>query len=740
MASLSGTSSIPTSSLDARVREVVKHYWGFDELRPLQAQAIEAGLSQRDSLVVLPTGGGKSLCYQVPPVVEDRFDVVISPLISLMKDQVDGLRENGYPAAAVHSNLTPTERRVLREGIRNRQFRLLFVSPERLVQPEFLSFLDRQDIRAFAIDEAHCISQWGHDFRKEYRQLAQLKDRFPNASIHAYTATATKRVQQDIIAQLGLRNPHILVGTFDRPNLVYRILPKTNEFAQALEIIRRHPKEAAIVYCLSRNDTEDMATYLTSQGVNAAAYHAGMEKGPRTKVQERFAAEDLDVIAATVAFGMGIDRSNVRCIIHASMPKTIEHYQQETGRAGRDGLEAECVLLYSARDAMRWEKLISKSAEQAEDPESVIAAGMELLRHMRGLCGTLECRHRALSRYFGQTYPRDNCGGCDVCLGEVESMADSTDIARKILSCIYRINQRFGVGHLVSVLRGANTDAVRKNRHDQLSTYGILREMDEGALTNLVYQLLDQGLIRRSGGDRPVLQLGEEAGAVLRGGRSVRLLDPGRVAVRKSKADTSSWEGVDRDLFDHLRVVRKQLALERQVPAFVIFSDAVLRELARLRPASLKSMKRISGIGEKKLADIGQKFVDMIVVHCRAHGLSMDAFGQGVPSAAPPEKRPNAMKEQAMAMFRAGAQVADVARAIGRAESTTWQYLEEFIAKERPKSVEPWVDGETYKRVIAAAAAAADDRLGTIFEALNKEIPYGVIRIVLAHRMVWSEE
>ncbi|UCD76382.1 MAG: RecQ family ATP-dependent DNA helicase, partial [Phycisphaerales bacterium] len=566
--------SVDQCDRTAEVLAAVKRYWGYDSLLPLQAEAIDAGLRQRDSLVVLPTGGGKSLCYQVPPVVGGRMDVVVSPLISLMKDQVDSLRQCGYPAAAVHSNLTSGDRDEVRRGMSEGRYRLLFISPERLVTPRFLEFLARRDVQVFSIDEAHCISHWGHDFRPEYRQLSLLKERFPGASVHAYTATATQRVQTDIIAQLGLTDPQVLVGRFDRPNLVYRIIPSVDAYMQVLEVIRRHAGEAVIVYCITRKETEDLAEFLRANGVNAASYHAGMEKEQRSKTQEAFAQERLDVVVATVAFGMGIDRSDVRCVIHAAMPKSIEHYQQETGRAGRDGLEAECVLFYSAADAIKWQRIFTLGAQNADEPEEVTAAQLELLHHIRGLCGTLRCRHRALSRYFGQKYEEPNCEACDVCLGEVEGMDEGTTIAQKILSCIYRLGQRFGVGYTVQVLRGAETEQVRRNRHDQLTTYGLLADLTEKTLTNLVYQLVDQGLISRTEGDRPVLQLNEESMAVLRGEREVHLVEPAAGPMQKTRLAEVSWEGVDEALFERLRDLRREIARERSVPAYVIFGDA----------------------------------------------------------------------------------------------------------------------------------------------------------------------
>lgn len=730
--------------IDPAVLRALKHYWGYDALRPLQAEAIAAGLANRDSLVVLPTGGGKSLCYQIPPIVADRMDVVISPLISLMKDQVDGLRQNGYPAAALHSGLSTDEKQTLRDGMREGKYRLLFVSPERLVDARFIAYLQRCDVRAFAIDEAHCISQWGHDFRPEYRQLAQLKQRFPAASMHAYTATATERVREDIVQQLGLREPTVLVGGFDRPNLVYRVLQASDRHGQALEIVRRHANEACIVYCLSRRDTDDMAAFLKANGVKAAAYHAGLAKEERSRVQEAFAAERLDVVAATVAFGMGIDRSNVRCVIHAAMPKSIEHYQQETGRAGRDGLEAECVTLYSFADVRRWERLIAMSAEQSSEPERLIAAQSELLQHMQAYCGSAECRHRALTRYFGQRYERDDCGACDVCLDEVESMPESTVTAKKILSCIYRLGQPYGVKYLTDVLRGSEAAAIKQRGHHELSTHGLLRDMPEKTVQNLIFQLIDQDLIQRSTGDRPVLMLNDASKEVLLGQREVRLIDPGRHTAHASRAASEGWEGVDRDLFDALRAIRRELAEEAGVPAFVIFGDRTLRELAAVRPDSIDALRGISGIGEKKRAAYGEQFIQIIRAHCEAHGVAMNVTGAATvqrPARRAGRTKPvNRQKEQAMQLFAEGASIDEICAATGRAESTIGHYLEDYIRETKPASISPWVDDVTYQRVIDAASTLAAERLAPIHEHLGGDVPYGAIRAALTHYEVMRAE
>ena len=607
----------------ADVLATVRRYWGYSELRPLQEEAIRAGLERRDSLVVMPTGGGKSLCYQVPAELAQRTDIVISPLISLMKDQVDGLRECGYPAAALYSGMPLYAVKETEEQVVAGRYRLVFVAPERLLTARFLQLIAPLKVRAFAIDEAHCISQWGHDFRPEYRQLAELKTRFPRASIHAYTATATQRVRADIIEQLRLEKPVVLVGIFDRPNLIYRVLPRIDARAQVLEVLRRHPGQAAIVYCLSRNDTESMAGALKATGLRAACYHAGMEAEARRQTQEAFSSEALDVVAATVAFGMGIDRSDVRCVIHAAMPKSIEHYQQETGRAGRDGLEAECVLLYSAADVLRWESLIEKSAAESSPAPESIAASRQLLAQMRRLCTSVRCRHRALSEYFGQDYFPSQCGACDLCFGEVEGLTDATLTAQKILSCVARAGQQFGAEHIVDVLLGAHTERVRRWGHDKLTTYSLMKGTDRKSVTNMIYQLLDEGLLERTSDERPVLRLNDAAREVLRGNRAVQLLQP-KAKVKKTRLDEKFWESVDSGLFEILRNLRRQLAAERGVPAYVLFSDATLRDMARVRPGSPGALLGIRGVGERKLADLGERFLEVIAKHCRENRLPLD--------------------------------------------------------------------------------------------------------------------
>jgi ATP-dependent DNA helicase RecQ len=593
----------------------VRRFWGFESLRPLQEQAIHAGLDRRDSLVVMPTGGGKSLCYQVPPAVAKRTDIVISPLIALMKDQVDALRACGYPAAALHSGMDAAEIRAAEHEIAAGNRHLIFVAPERMLTPRFLELAARLRVSTFAIDEAHCISHWGHDFRPEYRQLAELKTRFRNASIHAYTATATQRVRSDIVEQLRLEDPAVLVGSFDRANLLYRVIPKVRVDEQVRTALERHRGDAAIVYCISRKDTEAMARYLASCGIRAAHYHAGMEAEERRRTQDRFAAEEIDVVVATVAFGMGIDRSDIRCVIHSAIPKTIEHYQQETGRAGRDGLPAECVLFYSAADVVRWRDLIERSAAEANAPAEVAENGRGMLEEIRRFATVARCRHAALSAYFGESYPKPNCGACDLCLGEEEGLADATVIAQKVLSCVARVEQRFGVEHVVDVLSGSDSERVRRWRHHELSTFGLLQEMARKNVTSVIYQLIDAELLERTPGDRPVLKLNAASWEVLRGKRQVKLLEPKKLKPARTAMEEDTWREVDAELFEKLRALRREIAVQRGVAAFVILHDSTLRELARRRPTSLADLRDLRGIGEKKIADFGARIVEQIASH-----------------------------------------------------------------------------------------------------------------------------
>ncbi|MBN8643635.1 MAG: RecQ family ATP-dependent DNA helicase [Planctomycetes bacterium] len=629
------------------LRSVVRSVWGYDTLRPMQGEAIRASLERRDSLVVMPTGGGKSLCYQVPPLITGKLTVVVSPLIALMQDQVAGLRLSGYSAAALHSHVSPEEARRVRESARDGSLRLLLIAPERLLLDGTVSWMRSLGDRlgSIAVDEAHCISQWGHDFRPEYRRLAELRAHLPGMALHAYTATATPRVREDIVHQLRLEDPLVLVGRFDRPNLTYRVLPRTRVVEQCERALSRHKGEAAIVYCISRRETESLADALRARGIDARAYHAGMDAAARTRVSADFKAERLDVVCATVAFGMGIDRGDVRCVVHAGMPKSVEHYQQETGRAGRDGLPSECILLYSPADSERWRTLMERSASEGGGGDTAaLNAQLELLRHMRMVAGSGRCRHAALSEYFGQAYEppaptpapeaTGGCGACDVCLNELDEVPGSAVVAQKIISCVYRVGQGFGAAHVADVLRGKATARIIEKGHDRVSTFGLLRSMHRDSIVACVHQLVDAGALAIAPGEFPVVTLTGASKAFLSGERAARLLElprerggasadgtsgPGKRG-RRAESGVDALDARQRELFESLRALRREIAERLGVPPFVVFADTTLIELAVSRPTTPEAMLEVKGVGRKKLEQFGEAFAGRIAQWAGADG------------------------------------------------------------------------------------------------------------------------
>lgn len=597
--------------------EVLERIWGYTAFRPLQREAMDAILARRDSLVVMPTGAGKSICFQAPALVADGLALVVSPLISLMKDQVDTLVGNGVAAACYNSALSSEQKADVMERLRSGRIKLLYVSPERLVGDGAEGFLRRVAAGAakvgfIAVDEAHCISQWGHDFRPEYRQLARLREFFPGVSLHAFTATATARVRRDITEQLALTSPIELVGSFDRPNLTYRVLARASLKTQILDVLRRHGGEAGIIYCTSRKDVDQLAAWLQGQGLRAVPYHAGLSDQERHRHQDAFLDEHADVVVATVAFGMGIDRSDVRYVIHAGAPQSLEHYQQESGRAGRDGLEAECVLIVSGADFLKWRQMLERSGELNEQKR-------QLLRDIERYASGVGCRHKHLLAHFAERYTKPDCGACDYCLGELESVPDAVTLARKILSCVARVGQRFGAAHVTNVLRGAGSEQVASRGHDTLTTFGLLKDQSIDDVRGYIDQLLGRGFLRQTDDQYPVLALTDDGVALLKDpGASPDLSlarqkrpDPTR-SRQRSKAETEGWEGVDRDLFERLRAFRLTVARGRGVPPYVIFHDTTLRELARQKPSSLDELRHVYGVGARKADDLGAAVLDVI--------------------------------------------------------------------------------------------------------------------------------
>ena len=586
----------------------LKKHFGYDEFRPLQEEIVSDALAGHDVFALMPTGGGKSLCFQLPALLRDGLTIVVSPLISLMKDQVDALQTSGIAATFLNSALHRHEAVERLRGLSRGQYRMLYLAPERLMLDGFLQRALNWNVTQIAIDEAHCISEWGHDFRPEYRELKKLRRDLPDVPIMALTATATERVRKDIVDQLHLDNARCYVASFNRPNLTYRVVPKSSPYEQVLTFIRSRPNESGIVYCASRRTADSLATKLNSDGVKAKPYHAGLEAKERTKHQELFLRDDARVITATIAFGMGINKPNVRFVVHHDLPKNIESYYQETGRAGRDGLPSECVLLFSAGDVAKQRRFIEEKSER----EQRIA--QEQLRDTIHYAETRDCRRATLLKYFGEEFPAP-CNGCDNCLEPRETF-DGTVLAQKFLSCIQRVRQKsgfsFGLNHIVDVLNGAATEPIRQRGHDQLSTYGIGQDLKRGAWLAIGRELLRLGLVTAAPGRFATLELTEAGWAALRERKQITLTKPYDVQEKKRSKRRAGEIECDEALFEKLRILRRKLADERDVPAYIIFSDVALREMARAYPTTTVEFSRIPGVGQQKLRDFAEPFTTAI--------------------------------------------------------------------------------------------------------------------------------
>ena len=601
---------------------LLKQFFGYESFRPLQEEVMRDALAGHDTFVLMPTGGGKSLCYQLPALAKGGLTIVVSPLIALMKDQVDALDEAGVAATYLNSTLSAGESRERLAKLYNGEYRLLYVAPERLMLPEMLERLIEWRPGLIAVDEAHCISEWGHDFRPEYRQIAELRGRFPETPLMALTATATERVREDIVSQLRLREPKRFVASFNRVNLTYRVIPRSQPLRQVLDVAKRHTGESGIVYCASRNSTERLAKRLSEKGIQAVPYHAGLDADVRAKNQEAFIRDEVQVVCATIAFGMGIDKPDVRFVIHHDLPKNIEGYYQETGRAGRVGLPADCVLLFNASDVA---KQIGFIEEKTDEQEQRVAR--DLLQKMVHFAETSDCRRRSLLDYFSEAYMDANCGACDNCLEPRETF-DGTEAAQKFLACIYRIRERsgfgFGLNHVVEVLTGADTEAIRKWGHDQVSTHGIGDEFGRDEWKAIGRELMRLGLAQLTSGRMSVVELTPEGREWLRSREPLELTRP-VVAKPKSREKRIRSERAgeiecDEMLFERLRELRLELAVKEGVPPYMIFGDVALREMARDCPATLATFGLISGVGEKKKSKFGKLFISEIAAYLEVKG------------------------------------------------------------------------------------------------------------------------
>lgn len=592
--------------------------FGYNAFRPLQREIIEAYLGGRDVFALLPTGGGKSLCYQLPALHREGLTVVVSPLIALMKDQVDQLQAAGVAATYLNSSLGAAEARSRLAGLHRHEWKLLFVAPERLLLDTWQENLRQWNVAAMAIDEAHCISEWGHDFRPEYRQLAQLRELLPDIPMLACTATATQRVREDIVQLLRLREPAVFAASFNRPNLSYRVVPKDEPLKQIMDFVRRREDDSGIVYCSTRATTERVAEGLAARGFAAKPYHAGLSSDERAENQEMFLRDEVRIICATIAFGMGINKPNVRWVIHHDLPKNLEGYYQETGRAGRDGLPGDCLLLFSGGDVAKHLHFIEEISVETE--KQVARTQLRQVVHYAEHSG---CRRAELLGYFGEIFPLNNCGACDNCI-EPREMYDGTIVAQKFLSCIYRIRQAspFGAGlnHIVEVLTGAETENVRRRGHNTLSTYGIGAELTRPQWAAVGRELMRLGLVAQAEGEYPTVELTDEGVALLRSRSPIQLTKPIESPKARRTIKRVGEVACDEILLARLRKLRKKLADERRVPAYVIFGDATLRQLAREYPETPVELEGVFGMGEKKRAEFGPVFLEAIAAHLGEHG------------------------------------------------------------------------------------------------------------------------
>jgi len=711
-------------------QEILKNQFGYDSFRMNQQAAIEAVLNRKDCVVLMPTGGGKSLCYQIPSLILDGLTLVVSPLIALMKDQVDALKANGVEADFLNSSQTSREQTEVFQSVRQGKTKILYVAPERLLQSgdQFIDFLRSLKISLFAIDEAHCISSWGHDFRPEYIQLGKLKRYFPEIPVIALTATADKLVRKDIFERLNIKDAELFLSSFNRPNIHYRVEPKRNSYAQLLDYLETKRDESGIIYCLSRNSTESLAADLRDEGYNALPYHAGLDKATRDKNQELFLKDEVKIIVATIAFGMGIDKSNVRFVVHCDLPKNVESYYQETGRAGRDGLESEALLFFSWADVAKL-----KGFAEVEGNKSQTDIMLRKLNQMGEFGDLKTCRRKFLLSYFGENLEED-CGSCDNCGKEFERF-DGTIIAQKALSAVYRTSQRMGLGYLVDFLRGSQSQKIW-DEHKNLKTYGVGADVSKNQWFEYFRDLISQGFLKQSDGQFPIIQLTEKSIDVLKGNVPVELI---KVTVKEEKK-TSLVKDVShdyfKDLFAELKTVRTAFARGENVPPYVIFSDVTLVEMATYLPLDLSEMSQISGVGELKLQKYGADFVSEIKNYCEENNLESRI---ALKSPKREKKQRAKLNEKgqntfqiSLEMFQSGMEIAEIARERGVTKSTIETHLVRFIPSGEI-ALTDLVDEDKIEPIKRAIEKFKDiGAISPIKEHLGENYSYGEIRAVLA--------
>ncbi len=724
------------------LEQALKHYFGYDSFRLGQRQIIEAALQNRDLLIIMPTGGGKSLCFQLPALLKRGLTVVVSPLISLMQDQVQALRDNGISAAFINSSLNYKQVLACEQSILKGKTKLLYIAPERLLGERFLPFLDvvqnEIGIAGFAIDEAHCVSEWGHDFRPEYRQLQQLRYRYADVPVMALTATATERVRQDIIQQLALKQPNIHIASFNRPNLYYEVQPKQkNTYNQILKIIKQS-KSSGIIYCLSRNKVDELTFKLQHSGIKALPYHAGLSNEERASNQTRFIRDDVQVMVATVAFGMGINKLDVRFVIHHDLPRNLENYYQESGRAGRDGEPARCTIFFGYGDRKTIEFLI----KQKPDPQEQQIASQQLRQVINYAEGT-DCRRTIQLSYFGEHFP-GNCGNCDNCL-ESKPVEDWTIEAMKFLSCVARCQERFGMNYIIDVLRGSGDQKIIQNGHNQLSTYGIGKDKSVDEWKMLGRSLLHQGLVEQTTDGYPILKLNPRSWEVMKRQRSVSIAvptpKPDIIATAKSNLENELRKAAEVEmLFEKLRSLRKQLADAQSVPPYVVFGDSTLRLMAQQQPQTLEEFKEISGVGAHKLAQYGKQFIAEIRAYCQEQKLvevphqrqSQTSLADDIEIASP-----SYTQLLTLDLFKQNFTVEEIAEKRNLRPTTITNHLAELIEMNQPVDLNRLVPPERQKKIWQALQAVGVGSLTQVCEYLGSSYTYDEIKLV---RGWWRRE
>ncbi|MCK5122651.1 MAG: DNA helicase RecQ [Candidatus Pacebacteria bacterium] len=710
------------------MKQLLKTYFGYDEFRPLQEDIINNVLNKKDTFVLMPTGGGKSLCYQLPALKFEGLTLVISPLIALMKDQVDALKANGIAAEYINSSLPYQEIAQIQRNVSEGKVKILYLAPERLALGQFQSFLQTLKISLIAIDEAHCISQWGHDFRPDYRNLKLFRKQFSQVPIIALTATATLKVREDIVEQLSLNNPKICVSSFDRENLSFLITRKRKAFDKLVRILEKHKNESAIIYCFSRKDTEKIAEDLKIEGFNALPYHAGLNSEIRKRNQELFIKDEVSIIVATIAFGMGIDKPDIRLVVHYTFPKTLEGYYQEVGRAGRDGLPSECVLFYSYGDRMKHEFFIDKMEDINEQNNA-----LKKLDQVVEYCEQTECRRKFILNYFGEEYvQRGGCGACDICLSP-QVKFDATEISQKILSCVIKTGNRFGKKYVIDVLEGRSTEQIMNNRHNTISVFNIVDDFTDEEMKDIMRSLITLNFLQVAGGRYPTLSITNKGINFL---KEKELLE-----LSKTQEDTRDlYENIpkqeieyDHNLFEKLRALRKQIADKNKLPPFAIFGDTSLQEMAYYFPSDKNNFSRIEGVGIKKLESFGSAFLEIINNYIKENNIApLEIPDRG-------KRRVNRIKRlvktgmsrytKTKEMILEKLPLSEIAKEEGFTEGTIMKHLEILLEADKNLDIEYLKPPEErLEKIKNAFEECGDERLKPVFEFLDEEFSYDEIR------------